>query len=324
MPFLKAYKPLFNIYLTLGVCPFSVNLTKNTVECSILSLCYTILLFISLSIALLYFWVLSTLRADFLDTCDSGTCSYALIIQSLIIFVLFIIQSLHTFFHRSDHAQLLNGIVEMERNVDEHFGIEIFTKELVRKICVRNSLFVILQYALNVSAIYGLEMNQNFNLSMYHYLFAVEMSIIGLTVVHVIAICSILKQCSQLLLNEVKQLIQEPPSVSSLKTYNPNIKIYQIFKVLDTINEFKFKMCSVFGFRLLINQSMDFILLTVAVYYFMLVNIQLNFRFNWMQVYFMPTYLLPVIFKNFALVVTTDTLGNQVNCGEYFFWSKIY
>lgn len=314
MPFLKSYKPLLNLYLFLGVCPFSVNVTKNAVERSIFSLCYPVLFSLSLAIALLHFYVASMLHDDTLDTCDTGTCNYALIFQSLIIFVLFIISSIHTMFRRSEHVQLLNEIVDMETNVMKHFGIEMFPKETQRKICVRNSLLAFAQFAFNIIAIYGLELNQNWDITIYHFLFEVEMFTITLTVVHVIAICSTLKHCSQLLLNNVKALLQEMSSKNSV----PNIKLYQIFYFLDRINEFKIMMCSVFGIRLLVNLSMDFVLLTVAVYYFILVNVPQQFAFHWAQVYFLFTYIIPVIFKNFALVATADTLGNQVS-----WWNRV-
>lgn len=310
MLFLKSYKPLFNIYLLLGVCPFTVNLKENAVERSILALCYSILFYLSLAVSLLHFYRASMLHIDILDVCYSGTCSYVLIIQSLIIFVLFIISSLHTIFHRSDHVQLLNAIVEMEMNVKKHFDMEIVHTALVRKVCIRNSVFVFAQFLLNIIAIYGLEINQNLELTIYHYLFALEMLTITLTVAHVIAICSILKHCSQLLMNEIKQLLQEQ---MTLKNSDQNIKIYQVFYFLDHINELKIKVCSVFGIRLLVNQSMDFVLLTVAIYYFIIVNVLLHFKFHWMQVYFTSSYIAPVIFKNFALVATVDTLGNQVS-----------
>lgn len=315
MSFLESYKQFFNLYLLLGVCPFRVNLTKVAVECSLLPLCYSILLFSSVSIGILYFLMESTIDADLSEACDSGTCNYALIIQALVIFVLFVIQSMHTIFHRSNHVQLLNEMADMETNVMKHFGIEMFPKELVRRVCLRNTLLALVQFALNISAIYALNFNQTLDLTAYHYLFAVEILIIGLTVVHVIAICSILKQCSQLLLNEIKHLLKEQTSQNDDEQ---DIKLYQIFHFLDKINEFKAKVCSVFGIRLLVNQSMDFVLLTVAIYYFILVNVPLHFKFHWMQVYFLFVYVFPVIVKNFALVVATDTLGSQVSFGDTF------
>lgn len=309
MTFLKSYKPFFNIYLLLGVCPFRINLTKNTVHYTITSWCYTILLFFTLSYALVYFAMRSFYHEDFLDSCDSGTCNYVLITQSLIIFVLFLISSIHTVVYMSDHILLLNGIVEMEINVLKHLNIEIFPNDLVRNISVRNSLFALLDFILRISAIYCLEINQNLDITIYHYLLGCETLIINHTVAHVITICSILKHSSELLLNEIKQLIRELTS----KNNDQVMKIYQIFYFLDNINEFKVKICSAFGIRLLINQSMDFVFLTVAVYYFILVNLPIHFEFHWLQVYFLIAYVFPVVFKNVALVVTADSFGNQVS-----------
>lgn len=311
MPLLESYKPLLDIYLILGVCPFRVNSTKNSVERTIFSLCYSVLLYVILAILLFYFYRATLLHDDILETCESGTCNYALIIQSLIVFVLFILSSLNTAFYRSDHVQLLNDIVEMETSLNEHFNIEMFPKKLVRQVCVRDSLFVATHFVLNISAIYCMQINQNFDITIYHYLYAIEMLIISLTIIHVIAICMILKHCSQLLLDTIKQLIPE----LSVKNSNSNIKIYQIFHFLDKINVFKIRMGSVFGFRLLINQTMDFVLVTVAVYYFILVNMPKHFEFHWIQIYFAIVYVAPVLLKNFSLVAATDTLGNQVNFG---------
>ncbi len=276
---------------------------------------YSILLYISLAIGAVYFLVASFFHETVLDICGTGTCNYAMIIQSLVIFVLFIITSLDTIVNRSAHLQLLNEIVNMETMVLKHFNIEMFGKELIRKICIRNSLLVLTYFGLNIGAIYGLEINVNEDVTIYHYLFACEILFITMTIVHVIAICSVLKECSEMLMNELKELLLHHHDSRALKIGNVghiSIKVHQIFHFLDLINEFKMKMCSVFGMRLLINQSMDFVLLTVAVYYFILVNIAQQFRLHWKQLYFTCAYVVPVIFKNFALVVATDTLGNQV------------
>lgn len=319
MAFLKAYKFLFNLYFLLGVCPFRVNLTKKSVECTLLSWGYSVILYFSMSYSVFYSGLCTVMHEDFIETCSSGTCNYALVIQSLIIFVFFVISSLHTIVYRFSHALFLNGIVELEESVMKHFNIEILPNALIRKIVIRNSLFVTMYFLLNISAIYGLEINQNNIVTIYHYFFAFEVIIISLTVVHVIAICSILKECSELLLIEIRQLIQE---VSS-KNNDQTIKVYQVFHFLDNINELKIKMCDAFGFRLLINQAMDFVLLTVAVYYFILVNLPIHFQFHWMQLYFAIVYIVPVIVKNFALVVATDTLGNQVSQVQVIEWCTV-
>lgn len=315
MSFLKSYKPLLNLYLVLGVCPFRVNLKKNLVECNIYSLIYTIIVLSLLTVSIIHFWLGSLLKAtddDIMipDYCETGTCNYAFVIQALIIFALFLISSLHTIVHRSRHVQLLNEIVDMELLVWKHCSIEMFPNELVRKVCLRNSFLAMIYFSLSVVAVFEVGLDDLLFPKVSDYLFTIVKLIITLSAVDFIAICMIIKHCSQQLVNEIEKLFQlkacEDTSVVSWKTY-------QIFYLLDNLNEMKMKMCSVFGVRLLISQLMDFILLTVVIYYFILVNVPHNFRLDWFQLYFVLIYLLPVIFKNFALVAAADTLSGQVS-----------
>lgn len=309
MSFLRSYRPLFIVYLILGLCPFSVSFTKNVIECTIWSLTYTIVLYVSLVAGVIYFWVISTFHQNISDPCDTGTCNYVLIIQALAVLIFFIVAALHTIFNRSAHVQLMNDIMDMGAKMMKHFKIEMLPTDLARTVCVRNSLLSLAHVGINVCAIFGLHMNQNVELTVYHFLFTFEISIITLTVVHVIAICSILNQSSEQLLSNIKLLLEDHVE----KGNDCSLEIYQTFFLLDNINEVKIKMCGVFGIRLLANQAMDFVLVTVAVYYFLLASIQLNAEFYCSEVLVLCVYVVPLIFKNFALVRTTDTLGNQVS-----------
>lgn len=165
MSFLRSYRPLYFIYLISGVCPFSLSLslTKNAVKCSVWSLLYPIVLNVSLVYGIVHFWVASTFNENILDSCDTGTCNYVLIIQSLAILILFNLASVHTIFTRSGHVQLLNEIVNIEEQVENHLKMEILPSGLIRRICVRNWLLIMINVVLYAYALYGLEISENVN-----------------------------------------------------------------------------------------------------------------------------------------------------------------
>lgn len=302
MTFVQNLSKINKFVFLFGISPYLLNRKTNKFECSVYTLIYTFLYFLSISISITYM-AFSYYLSD--GQMLQSTFMILTLLQQATVMTIFYSTMLDLMLKRQKHANFLNSLVELDsilakfctntNNCDSDlislYRQSIFVVCFDAVVCIINSIVYVDQMQVFEHLWNTLQFFQNISLTMvgcYIRCFAI--------VLH--HRCSPICKSLDAIGNDLRYTDNNQQRISDLMN---------CFEAFDEVMSLKKQLSSIFGIQLLLNSAFVFIILTISVYgllYFQTKNL--------MILYYFVAYNLPHGIKCMLLVLALDTLANQV------------
>lgn len=301
MTFVQNLSKISKLVFFFGISPYSLNRKSNKFECSVHTLIYTFVYFLSISFALIYMAFAYYLTDGQMF---QSTFMVLTLLQQATVMIIFYSTMLDLLLKRQKHANFLNSLVEMDSklakfctktNCDNDllslYRLNIFVVCFDGVVCLTNSILNIKQMRRFEHLWNVMQFFQNISLTMVGY----YIRCFAIVLYH---------RCSP--------IFKRLDSIGNDLRYTDNnqeriVDLMNCFEAFDEIMNLKQQLSSIFGIQLLLNSAFDFIILTISVYALLYYQTK-----DFAILYYFVAYNLPHAIKCVLLVLALDTLANQV------------
>lgn len=303
MTFTKKLTQISKLLFFFGISPYFFNQKSNKFECSIVTIIYTCAYSLSISFAIIYILFTYYLEEEVARLLSTTFKTIGLLQQSTIIII-----SCLTLFDlivkRKMHAGFLNDLIELDTNLAKLKMKSNRRSSDLSSLRVQQ-IAIIFVYAI----IYFINsiMYLNFVKWFEHVWNALQFfQTISLTLVGYYIRC-----LATILYHRCEPILHHLDLVRTQFSYNNYsqgliAELIKDFKLFDEIMNLKNQLSNIFGLQLLLNTTLNFVILTISVYGILYYHTQSGILY-----FFVTSYLCHTI--NCVLLVTTlDTLSDQV------------
>lgn len=303
MTFVQSLSKISKLVFFFGISPYSFNQKTSKFECSTYSLIYTLVYFLSISIAKTYIALAFFVKGGEML---QSTFMILTLLQQTTVMIIFYSTMLDLMLKRRKHANFLNCLVELDAssarfctNANGDNELSSLYKECVFIItfncivCITNSTFNLNQMQIFEHVWNAVELFQNISITMVAYYIRSFAIILHRR-------CSPIFTTLEAIGNDLRYNGHDRERLSDLMN---------CFEAFDEVMMLKKQLSDIYGLQLLFNSLFDFIILTLSVYgllYFQTKNLTILFYF--------VAYNVPHGVKCVLLVLALDTLANQVLC----------
>lgn len=306
--FLHEFRPFLQILYYTGLCPLKVNHQSLIIHTQISSLYKLIVL--SLISAILFVQV-TDLQNFMNQNSSSGRSTVAAIkwLQSVFNSWIYIITILKSAQNRTGHATLLARIQRFDRLLVElQMVSEIIeeTQPYFRQMYWLNVSATLLVWALNLGTLHALRHGADVPLKRQF------MELITEIIYATFSLATLYMGDLAILLNQRYSMLCRCLS-RDISTWSSAPSVY-IFELFDLIWKLLEQFQQVFGMIILLNASVDLLLLVITTYYNTLIGLLNMLKFDmhifmWVSV----TYALIPILKNLWIIWAMNNIGKRVS-----------
>lgn len=302
MSFLTKYKLLLRIFFVFGLCSLSVNKQNTQVNCTIRTQCYTIFYFLCIIITIVvlaYFSFLNTINSNYCN----NICKVALFIQLIGTIFLYGATMLLSLYHSKDQLNYIILIQAFDNDIKTKYNISLPYRNFFKAAYFEVMLIFFIYVPVNCYGIYQYQLATNIWMVIYYIIFAwISLSNI-LLIFH-------MKLLAKVLVTRFKNILNQLINNEKFKQ-REIVTIIQCLIELFEMKDYLLQKC--LGTKLLLIQTLDFVLMTTTIFYFIFDFIYSNEpHFKIHIVIYVIWYIFPTILKNIRLARVFTNIGDQV------------
>ncbi|XP_037050756.1 uncharacterized protein LOC119084796 [Bradysia coprophila] len=291
------------ILLLFGICPMTLNKTKNEVVSKFINLLYISIYTVAITVALGFFGYYAYFTHG-IDRIIQDTASISGYSQTIFVVIIFYATIIVGLCHKKAQSKYFNRINTFDEKLISKLNINIENGSVLSYMVYQHIFVIVVELGFYVVG----QLLEGF--TVYTFTFHVFMGILVLTItlaaLHV-RNCGIILANRFTILYDKLDRITDSSSLSKLQCE----EVLNVFDFVEDLFILKQKFGKSFGFQLLLNSAFDFIYLTIAIYY-VLMSLVLK-GFQWNEVYKFMAFSLTHIVKNVMIVFVMENLAGQVD-----------
>lgn len=301
MTFVQNLSKINKLVFLFGVSPFLLNRRTNKFECSIYTLTYTIIYFLSLSTALVYISIFHYVSEKMFKT----TSSILTLLQQATVMVIFNCMMMDLILKKGKHANFLNSLVKLKSNVtklnrngDSKNELSSTYKHVVFVICFNAIIYILT----SISISHRRQILEHLWIVLQFF----QSISIALVAYYMRCFVIVLHSTCTPIFNKLDSIGNDLRSTIGASRQHIS-QLLTCFESFDEVMDLKAEFSEIFGIQLLLNSAFDFIMLTISVYGFLHAQVS-----NLIFLCYFSVFIVPIVVKCVLLVLALDTLANQV------------